>query len=300
MRDWFLDIYDAWKGERRWDMQQRKSEVRRLCPGLLDGINPNTPCRWKRSAARAAALNNKSILSPADLTRPTEYIMRVTDVLCLSHGPRLGARMARRSGTRCPSHRALEQTALAWHGIEPQEARQMREGSPQSCSAARQHAWTIHQTVLAHGQARCQRRTRDQHRRDVIPSLASEDDRVEPSRRQTSPAAKQHKRAHDIHSRLQHGSWHTGHVAADRARWQHRRRLGGTLAAAHVPRHIGEWLGNHDDAPAAHGHTGRRDEPNCRGESQTRERETESMFQGSVELRRVASRAADQDPHGSV
>ena len=35
-------------------------------------------------------------------------------------------------------------------------------------------------------------------------------------------------------------------------------------------------------------------------ENRKRERETESMFQGSVELRGVASRAADQDPHGSV
>ena len=105
-------------------------------------------------------------------------------------------------------------------------------------------------------------RTRDQHRRDVIPSLASADDRVVPSRRQTSPVADQHNSAHDIHSRLQHGSWPTEHVGADPARWQHRRRLaGGTLAAARVPRHIGERLGNHDDAAAAHGHTGRRDEP---------------------------------------
>ena len=39
------------------------------------------------------------------------------------------------------------------------------------------------------------------------------------------------------------------------------RLAGGTLAAAHVPRHIGQRLANHDDAPTAHGHTGRRDEP---------------------------------------
>ena len=28
MRDWFLDMCDAWQGERRWDMQQCMSEVR--------------------------------------------------------------------------------------------------------------------------------------------------------------------------------------------------------------------------------------------------------------------------------
>ena len=59
--------------------------------------------------------------------------------------------MARRNGTRCPSQRALDQTALAWHGIEPQEVRQMRAGAPQPRSAARQRASTDHQTALAHG-----------------------------------------------------------------------------------------------------------------------------------------------------
>ena len=34
-----------------------------------------------------------------------------------------------------------------------------------------------------------------------------------------------HEGGHDIHSRLQHGSWPAGHVGADRARGQDRRRL---------------------------------------------------------------------------
>ena len=51
---------------------------------MFDGINPNTPYRWKRSAPRAAPLGRKTLLSPADMTRLSEHILRVTDVLCLS------------------------------------------------------------------------------------------------------------------------------------------------------------------------------------------------------------------------
>ena len=83
-RDWFLDMLDQWRRERRWDMQRCLCEVQRLCPGMFDGINPNTPFRWKRSAPRAETLGRRTLLSPADMTRLGEHIMRVTDVLCLS------------------------------------------------------------------------------------------------------------------------------------------------------------------------------------------------------------------------
>ena len=49
---------------------------------MFDGINQNTPYRWKRSAA--APHGRKRLLSPADMTRLSEHILRVTDVLCLS------------------------------------------------------------------------------------------------------------------------------------------------------------------------------------------------------------------------
>ena len=58
-------------------------EVQRLCPKMFDGINPNTPHRWKWSAPRAAPLGKKGLLSPADMTLLSEHIMGVTDVLCL-------------------------------------------------------------------------------------------------------------------------------------------------------------------------------------------------------------------------
>ena len=40
-----------WRRKRPWDMQ--RCEVQRLCLGMFDGINQNTPCRWERSMARA-------------------------------------------------------------------------------------------------------------------------------------------------------------------------------------------------------------------------------------------------------
>ena len=83
-RDWFLDMVDQWKTERRWDMRRCLCEVQRLCPGMFDGIDKNTPYRWKRSAPRAEARGRRSMLTPADTTRLSEYIMKVTDVLCLS------------------------------------------------------------------------------------------------------------------------------------------------------------------------------------------------------------------------
>ena len=68
-----------WKTERQWSFPHCLGEVRLLCPGMFDGINQNIPHRWKRSAA--APHGRKSLLSPADMTRLGDHIMRVTDVL---------------------------------------------------------------------------------------------------------------------------------------------------------------------------------------------------------------------------
>ena len=123
-------------------MQRCWCEVQRLCPGMFDGINPNTPYRWTRSAQRAAPLCRKS-LSPADKTHLSEHIMRVTDVLAQrGHDQRLGARMARRRGTRRASRQDLGQAALARRALELQEARQgsaaMSSSTPTrtSCSSS--------------------------------------------------------------------------------------------------------------------------------------------------------------------
>ena len=71
------------------------------------------------------------------------------------------------------------------------------------------------------------------------------------------------KGSHDIHDRLQDGSWPAGHVGAGRTRWLHRRRLAGAaLAGAHSPRHVRERLGHDGHDPVARDHSGRRDELN--------------------------------------
>ena len=77
-------MLDLWRTELQWGMQRCLGEVQRLCPELFAGINPNTPYRWKRSAPRAETCGRRSLLSPADTTRLSEHIMRITDVLCLS------------------------------------------------------------------------------------------------------------------------------------------------------------------------------------------------------------------------
>ena len=124
-RDWFLDMLDQWRRERRWDMQRCLCEVQRLCPGVFDGVDKNTPYRWKRSAPRAETRGRRSLLSPADMTRLSEHIMRGDRRHVLERGDdqRLGVRMARRRGARRASRRYLGQTAPAWHALEPQEAR---------------------------------------------------------------------------------------------------------------------------------------------------------------------------------
>ena len=84
VRDLFLDISHQSRTERRWSMQQCLCEVRRLCPGMFDAINPNTLYRWKRSTPAAAPLGRITLLSPTDVTRLSEHMMRVSDVLCFS------------------------------------------------------------------------------------------------------------------------------------------------------------------------------------------------------------------------
>ena len=125
--------------------------------GMFDGINPNTPYRWKRSSPAEAPLGRKTLLSPADTTRLSEHIMRVSDVLCLT------AVMIRGLVLEWLDAEGLDVRPGEWwvkqvlRGMrfELQEARQVRERAPQPRAAARQHASAAHQAVLADGQARC-------------------------------------------------------------------------------------------------------------------------------------------------
>ena len=63
-RDCFLDKLDQWKTERRWDKRRCLCEVQRLCPGVFDGIDPNTPYRWKPTALRRGRLPQLQKLHP--------------------------------------------------------------------------------------------------------------------------------------------------------------------------------------------------------------------------------------------
>ena len=248
-RDWFLDMLGQWRRERRSDMQRCLCEVQRLCPGMFDGINPNTPYRWKRSTTRAEKRGRRTLLSPADMTRLSEHIMKVTDVLCLSAVTIRGLVLEPKMGP----------ATSAWHVLELQEARQVLEGAPQPCSARGQHAPALHQAVLAHGQARCQRRPRREHRRDLLPSPPGASHWMGPPRREASSAAgatRGRRRHSQSPSAWAVDCWTCSCRSCTRASQTPSCRS--SLAGAHPPRHIGERLGHDDDAPAAHSHTGRR------------------------------------------
>ena len=101
------------------------------------------------------------------MTRLSEHIMKVTDVLCLSAVTIRGHEWLDVQGLDVRPGRYLGQKANAWHAFELQEARQALEGAPQPCSARGQHAPAVHQAVLADGQARSQRRPLREHRRDL-------------------------------------------------------------------------------------------------------------------------------------
>ena len=126
--------------------------------------------------------------SLADMTRLSEHVMRVFDVLCLSAvtirglvrdfldveglDARLELQEARQVSTEGHDVRPGEWwVRQLLHGMlfELQEACQVRDRAPQPCSAARQHAPAVHQAVLADEHARCQRRPRRGHRRDLLP-----------------------------------------------------------------------------------------------------------------------------------
>ena len=62
VRDWFFDMWDLWKGERQWDTQRYLSEVRRLCPGMFDGINhggDSHPVKGRRAQSRTFATRTR-------------------------------------------------------------------------------------------------------------------------------------------------------------------------------------------------------------------------------------------------
>ena len=106
--DWFLDMMEQWRTERRWNMQQCLCEVRRLCPRMFDGINQNTPYRWKRSAPRAAPRQEDCALRrKLDTAERAHHAGDLHPVPQRGDDQRPGARLTRRRGTRRPSQLSL-------------------------------------------------------------------------------------------------------------------------------------------------------------------------------------------------
>ena len=135
--DELLDI-SARTEERKWDMQRRLAEARRLCLGMFDGMNTSTPCLWRRSTPRA--VTPERTVFPADLMRLTEHITKVTDVLCPSTVPisELVLKRLHHGGIDVPPNLCWIPTEL-----DRQEARCVHPGRAQPCSAWDQHASAV-------------------------------------------------------------------------------------------------------------------------------------------------------------
>ena len=216
VRDWFLDVMDRWRTVRRWGMQQCLAEVRRLCPRMFEGIAP-----------AEASLGRRTLLLPADMTRLSEHITWVKQLL-------RGMRLSWKKPARCVKE---------LHSPEQQHANT--------------HRLFIKLCWLMDKHAVSADRVDETSCRLVLVHQIG----WGPPRRQTSSAAGHHEGGRDTHGRLQHGPWPAGHVGAGRVRGQDRRRLAGAaLAGAHSSHHVRELLGQHDHDPVARVHIGRRDE----------------------------------------
>ena len=79
VRDWFLDMMEKWKTQRRWDMQRRLCDVQRLCPRMYNGISRNAPYRWKRSVPRPAPLRRHDTAERAHLASDRRPVPRRAD-----------------------------------------------------------------------------------------------------------------------------------------------------------------------------------------------------------------------------
>ena len=251
VRDWFLDMLDQWKTERQQGIPRHLGEVQRLCPGLFDGINPNAPYRWKRSAQRAAPLGRKTLLSPADVTWLSEHIVWGDRRGLTIHGLVHELLDAEGHDVR-PSKWWVRQLLRGMRSSNEKPAKCVKELHSPEQQHANTHRLFIKLCWLMNTHAVSANRVVNI---DETPCrlLLGASDRVGPPRRQVSSAAGQHEGGHDTQGRLPNGPWPAGYAGADRSRGQDRRRLAGAaLAGAHSPRHVRERLGNHDDALAAH------------------------------------------------
>ena len=122
--------------------------------------------------------------------------------------------MARRRGTRRPSHPQLGEATLAWHALGLQAARQVSVKELHSAEPRHVHThrlfiklcWLMSTHVVSADRVV----NIDETSYRLLPVHPS--DRVGPPRRETSSDAGQHEGGHDNHGRLQRGPWRLGHA----------------------------------------------------------------------------------------
>ena len=181
-----------------------------VCHGMFDGINTNTPYRRKRSAPRAETRGRRSMLSPADMTRLSEHIMRGDRRAVPQRGH--GLVLEWLDAEELDVQPGYEWVRRLLHGMRlsfEKPAKCLKElHSPVLQEAANTHwlftklCWLMDKHAVS------------EDRVVNVDETSCRSDRVGPPRRQTSSAAGQHKGGHDIHGRLQHGPWPAGHAGA--------------------------------------------------------------------------------------
>ena len=114
-REWFLDMLDLWRRERRWDMQRSTlpRDVRR------DQPEHSVPLQAERATNRDARQENFAVARRHDTAKRAHYAGDRRPVPQRGDNQRLGARMARRTGARRPSWARVGQASLGWPRSPP-------------------------------------------------------------------------------------------------------------------------------------------------------------------------------------
>ena len=144
---------------------------------------------------------------PLETERATNSTARQEDFAVTRHMTRLSEHVVRVSDVLCLSAETIRSLVLDWleaegHDVRPSNGwvKPLLRGMCLSCkkptkcvkelhSPARQHVLALHQAVLAHEHLWRQHRPSREHRRDLLSPPSSASDWVGPPRRQTRPAA---------------------------------------------------------------------------------------------------------------
>ena len=122
----FLDMRCEVRDTLKWSLQNRLSEVRRLCPGFFDELEASAPHREKRSAATTVKLGRPRLLSAAEMAK----LLGTSCMSCVRVQARAepGARVRVRTGSLSEpwgmnfSYRMPALRVQNLHLFEPQDA----------------------------------------------------------------------------------------------------------------------------------------------------------------------------------